>query len=107
MKKAIKWINDIKFEDDYGAVCSLQPSSSVDPHIWFGVHDPKPIIHYCDAKKAGMDLQKQHPEAGEYGWCDYPLADGTFIPSRMHLNRAQALELGKMLVRFGKTGDLR
>lgn len=53
-----------------------------------------------------MYLQKKYPETNEYGWCDYPLAKGTFIPSRMHLNRAQALELGKKLIEFGKTGRL-
>lgn len=102
----IKWIDDIKFEDSHGAVCSLQHSSAWEPHIWLGVHEPKPIIMYCDAKKAGMNLQKKYPEANECGWCDYPLAEGTFIPSRMHLNRAQALELGKKLVKYGKTGRL-
>lgn len=107
MKRAIEWIDDITFKDDYDAVCSLQPSSSCEPRIWLGVDDPKPIIRYRDAKKAGMDLKKKSPETNEYGWCDYPLADGTFIPSRMHLNRAQALELGKMLVMFGKTGRVK
>lgn len=29
------------FEDDYGEECSLQESSSVEPHVWLGMDNPR------------------------------------------------------------------
>lgn len=94
------------FQDDYDKECTLQLSSSIEPHIWLGVDDPKPIIRYKDALNAGLKLQKQSPETNDYGWCDFPIPEGTLIPSRMHLNQEQALILGKKLIEFGETGKL-
>lgn len=95
------------FADDYGVDCSLQESSSAEPHIWLGVHNPEIKIMYKDAIKYGMALQKCHPETNEYGWCDIPIPPEALIKSRMHLNKKQAKELAKELLYFSRTGRLK
>lgn len=95
------------FTDDYGVDCSLQESSSIEPHIWLGVHRPKIKIMYKDAVKNRMDLQKLHPETGESGWCDIPIPTEALIESRMHLNKKQAKELAEELLFFSRTGRLK
>jgi len=53
----------IEFKDTYGEICSLQESSSVEPHIWLG----------CN-------------ENGKFH-------RGEVLSPRMHLNRKQVKEL--------------
>ena len=91
----------LEFEDDYYEKCSLQRSSSVEPHIWLGIEEPKAQIQWIEAQKLGLNLQKKHPECNEYGWCDYPIPTEVLMTTRMHLTRKQALKLAKKLIKFG------
>ena len=88
------------FLDDYGLDCSIQESSAVEPHLWFGVHRPFLKIEWWNAKKYGMEVAK------ESGWYDYPIPDEVLIESRMHLNQEQAKDLAKKLMFFAKHGYL-
>ena len=97
------------FTDDYGVDCSIQESSSVEPHIWLGVHHPRICIMYKDKDKlVGIDkVQLDDPECNECGWCTINLPKEVLIESRMHLNRKQAKELAKQLNYFARTGYLK
>ena len=85
----------VEFTDYYGAKCSLQKSSIVDPQcIWLGIDDPDPKILI--------------PNTG--GWKPYkipvpPNADLNLI-TRMHLNREQVKALLPALQHFVDTGEL-
>lgn len=97
-------VND--FKDDYGVKCNIQISSTVEPHIWLGVQKPRVSIMYKDAKALGFNLQKNHPETNEYGWCDFPIPEKALIESRMHLNREQSFSLALKLLKFALCGRL-
>lgn len=96
----------IHFDDDYGVDCTLQESSSVEPHIWLGVHNPEVCIRFKDAIANGLDLEKKFPETNENGWCDFPIPDEALIKSRMHLNQEQAKLLADRLNFFAEHGYL-
>ena len=95
------------FSDDYGIDCSIQESSSVEAHIWLGVHRPRVYIAYKAAKEAGLDLKKDYPETNDYGVCTIPIPEEAIIESRMHLNRTQPRELANKLNYFARTGTLK
>ena len=105
-EKTSRGFGVIYFDDDYNKQCSLQESSSVEPHVWLGIDRPELRIMFKDSEKLGLGLTKEHPECNEYGWCDYPIPKEVFIDSRMHLNRKQAKEIGKKLIKFSKKGIL-
>lgn len=67
-----------KFYDAYDANCSIQESSSIDPHIWLG----------------SDDLQEKHHVTGE------------ILSTRMHLSREQVEELLPLLHYFVDNGHL-
>lgn len=90
----------LKFNDDYNKECSLQKSSSVEPHIWLGIDGVEAQIQWIEAQKLGLNLKKQHEECNEYGWCDYPIPKEVMVTTRMHLTRKQALKLAKKLIKF-------
>lgn len=93
------------FDDDYRVKCSIQESSSVEPHIWLGVDEPEIKMMYKDAQAAGLNLKKDAPESNDLGWCTYPLPEGARNFSRMYLNQKQAKKLVKELrywIRHGK-----
>lgn len=94
------------FEDDYGVDCSIQESSSIEPHIWLGVHRPQISIMWKDAVANGIQTKKRYPETNECGWCDVPIPKEAMIESRMHLSRKQAKQLAKKLLFFAKHGYL-
>jgi len=71
-----------EFRDDYNAECSLQESSSVDPHIWLG-----------------MDVDAHGNKVG-------PTVDGKRMGARMHLSQAQVIDLLPLLQFFAKHGHL-
>ncbi len=96
----------IKFKDDYGEDCSLQISSACEPHIWLGISEIKALIMYKDAKKLGLNLEKQSPECGEAGWCDYPIPEEVFMPCRMHLTKKQSFKLAIKLIKFSLFGGI-
>ena len=97
------------FTDDYGVDCSIQESSSVEPHIWLGVHKARLSIMYKDRDKlVGIDkVQKNDPHCNEWGWCTINLPKEVLFESRMHLNRKQSKELAKQLNYFARTGKLK
>lgn len=106
-EKTIRGFKLFTFKDDYGEKCTLQESSSWMPHIWLGIHTPTANIKWNDAQKLGLDLPKKHHEAGEGGWCVYPIPAEVLLSSRMHLNQQQAYELAQELLYFAETGNLR
>ena len=64
-----------EFTDRYGAKCSLQESSLVDPSIWLGVN-----------QKQSEEFKKEFTDSGPY--------------TRMHLSYNQVKELVKDLQRW-------
>lgn len=96
------------FLDDYNAECSIQESSSIEPHIWLGISKPQLSIMYKDKDKlVGLDkVQPDNPECNE-GWCTINIPKEVLIESRMHLNKKQAKELAKQLNYFVRTGRLK
>ena len=67
-----------KFSDAYGANCSIQESSSVEPRIWLGSDD---------------DQQRHH-------------VTGELLSTRMHLSREQVTELLPLMQYFVANGHL-
>ena len=88
------------FNDDYSALCSLQQSSSVIPHIWLGIDNPEPKIMCKDAIKLGL------PAQGSVGWQDYNIPKEVSITTRMHLTKKQARKLARKLLKFGLFGKI-
>lgn len=98
------------FYDDYSIRCSIQESSSVDPHLWLGVADDSLKIMAKDKAElleSVRNLCKDNPETNEYGWCSVKLPRDALIDNRMHFNRKQAQELAKKLNYFAKHGYLK
>lgn len=106
VSKTCRGFSIVKFKDNYGENCSLQISSAVEPHVWLGIDRPKVQIMWKDAQLKGLNLKKKYPETNEFGWCDFPIPEEAMISSRMHLNKRQALKIGKLLIRFAETGEL-
>lgn len=81
----------LNFEDFNGHGCSLQESSSLasDYCIWLGIDDPAP--------------QRLVPNEG---WQEFPIPDDVLVHTRMHLSRAQVVELLPTLQHFAETGEL-
>lgn len=81
-----------RFEDAYGASCSLQESSSgLATCIWLGIDTPT-------VKVLGTPVGT--------GWVDVPLPNGAFVAGRMHLTQIMAADLILHLTKFVKTGSL-
>lgn len=79
-----------EFTDCYGAVCSIQESSSgMESRIWLGPNnaDPKFLVK-------------------DKGWLPYPFPAEVMFNTRMHLNKDMAKELVKHLNHFIETGEL-
>ena len=84
------------FTDTYGAVCSLQKSSSaMEEKIWLGVDDADPKI-----------MASKTPEGGT-GWVSYHIPEDVLLTTRMHLNRKQVKKLLPILRLFVKTGEIK
>lgn len=79
----------IQFKDDYNELCDIQESSSIDPHIWLGTHNPNPQIL---ASKVNSN---------KTGWIDYEMPSDILISHRMHLNKKQCISLGLRLLKYG------
>lgn len=98
------------FDDDYGIQCSIQESSSVEPHLWLGIAHNSLKVMAEDKKEllvAIEHLTKDYPECNEKGWCTVPLPKDALIENRMHLNRQQAKELARKLNYFSRHGCLK
>lgn len=89
------------FNDDYNEKCSFQQSSAVEPHIWLGIAEAKPIIMCSDARKLELPYAKN-----ENGWQDYEIPKEVFINTRMHLTKRQARKLAIKLLKFGLFGKV-
>lgn len=83
------------FRDAYGAACSIQESSNVDPHLWLGCDGG--LHHRCLPSGAFIPGEVISDEDGERGFT---------CSSRMHLTREMAAELIPMLRHFVETGGL-
>lgn len=97
----------VDFTDEYGESCSIQKSSlATEDAIWFGVDKVKPKILSRDAAAMGrMDLLDAGPERFN-GWVDWPIPKDVSLACRMHLTRAQVLELLPILQHFAREGEL-
>lgn len=90
-----------EFEDYYGANCSIQKSSLIEPDcIWLGVNDADPKIMVSKAESHGLK-----PES-ENGWMKFPIPEDVLLNTRMHLTRDQVKELLPLLQRFVETGEI-
>lgn len=90
-----------KFKDGSGTKCSIQKSSvATEDMIWIGVSDPDPKIMASQASQFGIKTDKNN------GWIKYPIPDEVIIKTRMHLNRKQALNLIRVLLRFIIRGEI-
>ena len=105
--KTNKVLNYKKFQDDFGNECIIQESSLIGQHIWLGVIRPEVKIMYKDAVAQGIEVQKDDPNTGEYGFCTIPIPEDAQIFSLMHLNRRQARELAIQLNYFFNKGYLK
>lgn len=76
MKLTNRGFEIIQFSDANDAQCSLQQSSSVEPHIWLGCNDanPRQLI------------------SGK-GWQPVQMPKGYIADTRMHLNKEQVQAL--------------
>jgi len=91
-----------KFEDRYGAICSLQKSSlAMEDAIWFGIDDVKPIIMVNDAIKLGIPTNNE-----TCGWVEYKIPKEVQLNARMHLTREHVALLLPYLQNFVETGEL-
>lgn len=95
------------FEDTHGVACSIQDSSSVEPHIWLGIDVPE--VSILSQKMKGMRPARLVPCDGAtetIGWHRYEFDKEVFVHGRMHLDRKMARKLAKMLNYFSKNGRL-
>lgn len=85
----------ITFEDIYSNKCSIQKSSlASESALWIGIDRATPKMLASDLR---TDLK---------GWVDYPMPEGVYIQTRMHINIEQAKEIIEVLQLFVKTGDI-
>lgn len=90
-----------KFEDRYGAECSIQVSSiATEDCIWLGVDDPDPRIMASQARDHGVETDQTT------GWVKYPIPEEVLINTRMHLSRENVKKLLPLLQRFVETGSI-
>ena len=95
------------FNDAYGVDCSIQESSSVEPHIWLGVTTPE--IKVMSKDKGVIKEIYSVPDEGSsdtIGWQTVILPEEICTFGRMHLNTEQAKWLIKQLRHFVKYGTL-
>lgn len=91
----------IKFEDRYGAPCSLQMSSlASEQAVWLGVDDARARILATDAAANGVETD------ADCGWVSYPIPEAVLLNTRMHLTREQVAELIPVLQRFVADGEI-
>lgn len=93
-----------KFEDRYGASCSIQNSSlATEDAIWFGIDDPEPKILASKIKEV---LGSEADDGDGTGWVPYPIPNDVLINTRMHLTRSQVEQILPVLQRFVDTGSI-
>lgn len=91
-----------KFEDLYGAKCSIQASSlASESAIWLGVDDAQPQVMASEAAMVGVLTDKS------CGWVPYPIPPQVLLSTRMHLSQEQVKMLLPALQRFAATGELK
>ncbi len=91
----------VRFEDRYGAGCSIQASSlATEEAIWFGIDDAKPQIMAVHAAAHGVETTETT------GWVPYPVPECVLMATRMHLTRDQVTELMPVLQRFVTSGEV-
>lgn len=91
----------VRFQDDYDCKCSLQESSSCEPHVWLGIADANPQVMASKAAMLGVETTETN------GWVPYPIPDEVLLKTRMHLNEEQAIQLAKMLLKWAKKGKVK
>lgn len=75
------------FQDAHGEACSLQESSSLTPHIWLGIDEPR----IMDCRATPVEI---------------PKPEGASIFGRMHLTQDMVRDLLPALHCFVETGEL-
>lgn len=91
----------LTFYDDYNIECSLQESSSVEPHIWLGIDNANPEIMCSDARKLGLPYAKN-----ANGWQEFEVPKEVLMHTRMHLTKRQVRKLAMKLLKFGLFGKV-
>jgi hypothetical protein len=92
----------LEFSDLYGARCSVQLSSLVEPEaIWLGVDDAEPKIMASQAAAFGVVTKETN------GWVPYLIPEQVLMTTRMRLSREQVAALLPVLQRFAATGEVR
>ena len=95
ISKTDRGFDIIEFDDIYGECCSIQKSSLAETDaIWLGISEVKPIIMASE-----LDL-----DCG--GWVKYPIPKSVQVKGRMHLDRAKARKLAKILLDFADKGEI-
>ena len=94
-----------KFEDYYGAPCSIQKSSlATKDAIWLGIDNANPQIMSSDAIRMGLK-QRTFTEA-DNGWTPFEIPKEVMLNTRMHLTQKQVKALLPVLQKFVETGDI-
>ena len=76
----------IRFEDIYGAGCSLQASSRIGA-VWLGPDNARPRVLASEARDLGV------PTSETTGWVPFPVPTNVLMTTRAHLNRDQVAAL--------------
>lgn len=85
----------IRFEDLYGAKCSIQKSSlATEDAIWIGIDNANPQILASKTQEGGT------------GWVPYDLPEDVLLITRMHLTVKQVKKLLPILKFFAEIGEL-
>ena len=96
VKQTSRGFDIMEFSDSYGVECSLQVSSSVEPHIWLG------------AKEIGLKKLKLGATSG--GWEDIDTSGDehtSYIANtRMHLSQEEVKALLPTLIKFANSGEI-
>ena len=94
--KNIRGFSRIEFNDLYDNKCSIQESSlATESAIWLGICDANPQVMVSDL---GLPAN---------GWAKYPIPECVHMTTRMHLNRAQVVELIAVLQTFVENDEVK
>ena len=97
METTIRGFELIKFQDSYGAKCSLQKSSSAEvDKIWLGIDEPE--IKVMTTKQGWQDINLAH-------LIGVPEKD-LLVSSRMHLSQDDVKKILPALIHFAEFGDV-
>ena len=93
--KTLRGFSLVEFDDYYDKRCSIQKSSlATSDAIWIGLNDAEPKIMASKTSEGGV------------GWVPFYVPEDVQINTRMHLTRAQAWQVVRVLCKFVITGNI-